>query len=248
MLKDEERKISEQGREILLRRFKNWKMVLDDQVLKVIQKMCKVKTYTEVYALVVDEKIDYAALKELLLGKEDKPKAPERIDEQTVSKLARPKQGKDNGKDFVVIDGKLGGWEYKLAKCCSPVYGDRIFAFVTINDGVKLHRENCPNARQMAEKFGYRILEARWLTTEQDTLFQADLWVTGYDEIGVVNRLTELITREMNTNIRSISLQTNDGIFEGTISILVKDTSSLDMLINRIRKVKGVHKVARTAI
>ena len=247
MLKDEERKISEQGREILLRRFKNWKMVLDDHVLKVMQRMCRVKTYTDVYAMVVDEKVDYTALKELLLGKEEKPKFPEKIDEQAVSKLARPKQGKDSEKNFVVIDGKLGGWDYKLAKCCNPVYGDRIFAFVTINDGVKIHRENCPNARQMAEKFGYRILDARWLSTEQDTLYQASLWVTGYDEIGVVNRLTELISKEMNTNIRSISLQTNDGVFEGTISVLIKDTGSLDILINRVRKLKGVHSVARTA-
>ena len=248
MLKDEERKLSEQGREILLRRFKNWKMVFDDHVLKVMQKMCKAKTFTEVYALVVEEKIDYAALKEILLGKEEKTKAPERIDEQAVGKLARPKQGKDKGKDFVIIDGKLGGWDYKLAKCCSPVYGDRIFAFVTIAEGVKIHRENCPNARQMAQKFGYRILEACWASAEQDILFQADLWVTGYDEIGVISRLTDLISKEMKTNIRSISLQTNDGIFEGTISIMVQDTGSLDMLINRIKKVKGVHTVARTAL
>jgi len=248
MLKDEERKISDQGREILLRRFKNWKMVFDDQVLKTIRKMCKVKTYTEVYALVVDEKIDYAALKEQLLGKEEKPKAPDRIDEQAVGKLARPKMGKESEIDFVMIDGKLGGWDYKLAKCCNPVYGDRIFAFVTINDGVKIHRENCPNARQMAEKFGYRILDARWQSTEQDTLFQADLWVTGYDEIGVISRLTDLISKEMSANIRSISLHTNDGIFEGTISILVKDTRSLDLIINKVRKVKGVHSVTRTAV
>ena len=122
------------------------------------------------------------------------------------------------------------------------------FCLCTINEGVKIHRENCPNARQMAEKFGYRILDARWLSTERDALFQADLWVTGYDEVGIVNRLTDLIFKEMNTNIRSISLHTNDGIFEGTISILIKDTGSLDVLINRIRKVKGVHNVARTAV
>jgi GTP pyrophosphokinase len=248
LLKDEERKISEQGREILMRRFKNWKMVLDDQVMKILQKMYRVKTFPEVYALVVDNKIDYAALKEQILGKEEKLKAPDRIDEQTVVKLTRPKQGKDNVKDFVVIDGKTGGWDYKLAKCCSPVYGDRIFAFVTISEGVKIHRENCPNARQMADKFGYRILDARWLATDQDSLFQADLRVTGYDDIGVVNRLTDVISKEMKTQIRSISLHTNDGIFEGTISILVKDTGSLDVLLNRVKKVKGLLSATRTAV
>ncbi|MDR1155553.1 MAG: RelA/SpoT family protein [Bacteroidales bacterium] len=247
LLKDEERKISEQGREILMRRFKNWKMVLDDHVLKIIQKMYRVKTYTEVYSLAVDDKIDYSALKEQILEKEEKTKTPERIDEQAVGKLARPKQGKD-GKDFVVIDGKAGEWDYKLAKCCNPVYGDRIFAFVTINEGVKIHRENCPNARQMAEKYGYRILDAHWLATELESLYQADLWVTGYDEIGVVNRLTDVISKEMNTQIRSISISTDKGIFGGTISILVKDTGSLDVLINRVRKVKGVLNATRTAI
>ncbi len=246
LLKDEERKISEQGREILMRRFKNWKMTLDDNVLKIVQKMYKVKTYTEVYALAVDDKIDFPALKELILGKEDKPKTSERIDEQAVVKLARPRQGKDNGRDFIAIDGKVGGWDYKLAKCCNPVYGDRIFAFVTINEGVKIHRENCPNAKQMAEKFGYRMLNARWVDTEQDSLFQADLWVTGYDEIGVVNRLTDVISKDMNTQIRLIALHTNDGIFEGSISILVKDTDFLDSLINRMKRVKGMINATRT--
>ena len=245
LLKDEERKLSEQGREMLTRRFKNWKMILDDHVMKIIQKMYGVKTYTEVYALAADDKIDYQSLKEQILGKEEKPRASEKIDEQAVVKLVRPKQGQDVTKDFVVIDGKIGGWDYKLAKCCSPVYGDRIFAFVTINDGVKIHRENCPNARQMADRFGYRILDARWLAAEQDSLYQADLWVTGCDEIGVVNRLTDVISKEMNTQMRSISLNTNDGIFEGTISILVKNTDSLDVIINRVRKVKGVMSARR---
>jgi GTP pyrophosphokinase len=248
LLKDEERKISEQGREILMRRFKNWKMVLDDNVLKIIQKMYRLKTYTGVYALAVDDRIDYAALKEQILGKDEKPKAPERIDEQAVERLARQKQGKDGGKDVVVIDGTAGGWHYRLAKCCNPVYGDRIFAFVTISEGVKIHRENCPNARQMVDRFGYRILDARWPATGQDSLYQADLWITGYDEIGAVNRLTDVISKEMNTQIRSISVHTNDGIFEGTVSILVKDTGSLDVLINRVRKVKGVLNAVRTAV
>ncbi|MDR2036448.1 MAG: RelA/SpoT family protein [Bacteroidales bacterium] len=249
VLKDEERKISEQGREILTRRFKNWKLTLDDHALKIMQKICKVKTYTEVYALAVDDKIDFSAIKEAVAAseKEEKQKTPEKIDEQAVGKLARPHQGKDSGKDFISIDGKTGGWDYKLAKCCNPVYGDRIFAFVTINDGVKIHRENCPNAKQMAEKFGYRILDARWVDSEQDSLYQADLWVTGHDEIGVVNRLTDIVSKEMNTPIRSISLQTNDGIFGGTISVLVKDTNYLDTLINRVKKVKGVINAYRTS-
>ncbi len=247
LLKDEERKVSEQGREILMRRFKNWKMTLDDNVLKIIQKMYKVKTYTEVYALAVDDKIDFSALKEQILEKEDKQKSPEKIDEQAVVKLARPGHMKGSGKDFVVIDGKVGGWDYKLSKCCNPVYGDRIFAFVTINEGVKIHRENCPNAKQMVEKFGYRILDARWLDTEQDSLYQADLWVSGYDEIGIVSRLTDVISKEMNTQIRSIALHTNDGIFEGTISVLVKDTNYLNTLINRMKKVKGIISANRTA-
>ncbi len=248
LLKDEERKISEQGREILTRRFKNWKMTLDDNVLKVIQKMYKVKTYTDVYALAVDDKIDFSALKELVSGKEEPRKGPEKIDEQAVTKLAAPRQGKGIGKDFISIDGKVGGWDYKLAKCCNPVYGDRIFAFVTINEGVKIHRENCPNAKQMAQKFGYRMLEARWLDTEQDSLYQADLWMTGYDEIGIVNRLTDVISKDLNTKIRSIALQTNDGIFEGTVSVLVKDTDFLDTLIGRVKKVKGILGVTRTTV
>ena len=245
LLKDEERKISEQGREILVRRFKNRKMTLDDNVLKILLKMCKVKTYTEVYALAIDDKIDFQALKELLAEKDDSCRGPEKIDELAVTKLAAPHQGKDNGKNFVSIDGKVGGWDYKLAKCCNPVHGDRIFAFVTINDGVKIHRESCPNAKQMSEKFGYRMLEARWIDSEQDSLYQADLRLTGYDEIGIVNRLTDVISKDLNTKIRSISLQTDNGIFEGSISVLVKDTDFLGTLINRIKKVRGVINASR---
>jgi len=164
LLKDEEHKISEQGREILMRRFKNWKMTLDDHVLKIIQKMCKVKTCTEAYALAVDNKIDYAGLKLLLLDKDEKQKTAESTDAQDVEKVVKSKQKTDNKKDFVVIDGKSDGWDYKFAKCCSPLYGDPIFAFVTINDGVKIHRVNCPNAGRMTGKFGYRVLDARWLS------------------------------------------------------------------------------------
>ncbi|MDR2848909.1 MAG: RelA/SpoT family protein [Bacteroidales bacterium] len=248
LLKDEERKMSEQGREILTRRFKNWKLSFDDNALKIIQKIQKVKTYTEVYALAVDDKLDFAAIKEAVSGADDKVKTPDKIDEQMVGKLARPHQGKKSEKDFIAIDGKTGGWDFKLAPCCNPVYGDRIFAFVTINEGVKIHRENCPNAKQMAEKYGYRIMNAHWVDSEPDVLYQADLWVTGYDEIGVVNRLTDVISKEMNTAIRSISLQTNDGIFEGTISVLVKDNNYLDLLINRVKKVKGTINAYRITL
>jgi GTP pyrophosphokinase len=246
LLKDEERKVSEQGREILLRRFKNWKMTLDDNALKIIQKMYKVKTYTEVYALAAEDKLDFPAIKEQLSGKEEKQKSPEKIDEQAVVNLARPKQTKETDKNMLVIDGRPDKWNYKLAKCCNPVYGDRIFAFVTINEGVKIHRENCPNAKQMAAKYGYRILDARWADTDRESLFQADLRISGYDEIGIVTRLTDVISKELNTYIRSIALHTNDGIFEGTVSILVKDTGSLDTLINRIKKVKGIISATRS--
>ncbi|MDR3094510.1 MAG: RelA/SpoT family protein, partial [Bacteroidales bacterium] len=245
LLKDEERKISEQGREILTRRFKNWKLSFDDNALKIIQKIQKVKTYTEVYALAVDDKLDFPAIKEAVSATEDKSKTPDRIDEQIAGKLARPRQRKANEKDYIAIDGKTGGWNFKLAPCCNPVYGDRIFAFVTINEGVKIHRANCPNAKQMAEKYGYRIMDARWVDSEQDTLYQADLWVKGYDETGIVNRLTEIISKEMNTAIRSISIQTSDGIFEGTISVLVKDNNDLDLLINKVKKVKGTLHASR---
>ncbi|MDR0714771.1 MAG: RelA/SpoT family protein [Bacteroidales bacterium] len=247
LLKDEEHKISEQGREILMRRFKNWKLPMDDYALKIIQKLHKVKTYTEVYALAVDNKLDFPAIKEAVSTVEEKVKTPDKIDQQAIKKLARPRHGKDDEKTLISIDGKTGDWDFKLAKCCNPVYGDRIFAFVTINEGVKIHRENCPNAKQMAERYGYRIMDAHWVDSEQELLYQTDLWVTGYDETGVVNRLTDVISKELNTAIRSISLQTNDGVFEGTLSVMVADITRLNTLINKIRKVKGIIKANRIA-
>ena len=162
LLKDHERKLSEQGREILMRRFKNWKMTLDDNVLKVIQQMCGLKTYTEVFAQVANDKVNFQALKEQLLKKEEKTRTPEKTDGQTETKSVHLKQKTDDGQAHIAIDGKTGIWDYKLAKCCNPVHGDPIFAFITINDGVKIHRNICHNARQMFDKYGYRILTAEW--------------------------------------------------------------------------------------
>jgi len=247
LIKDEERKQSEFGREILMRRFKNWKMTFDDNVLKIIQNMYGLKTITEVYTSAANEKLDFHALKEQILNKEDKQKTVEKIDEQIAIKSKCIKREEGMGKDCVAIDSKIGEWDYKLAKCCNPVYGDPIFAFVTISDGVKLHHKNCPNAQQMIDRFGYRILKAEWITTEQSSLYHADLLIKGYDEIGVLNRLTDVISKELKTPIRALSLNTNEEIFEGKISLLVKNTGSLEVLINKLKKLKGIISVIRMA-
>lgn len=242
LLKEEERKVSEQGREILQRKLKNWKINFDDHVLAKIQKHLKLKSFSEVFLLVATDKLDVSEIKEWLTEKDDKQKLPEKIDELAVVKLAKPRDLQPG--DLIVID-EVGGWQYKLAKCCNPIYGDRIFGFVTINEGVKIHRENCPNATQLLEKFGYRVLPARWSDSDDVSMFQADIMITGNDDIGIVSRISDVISREMKIPMRSINVKTNDGLFEAAITVFVPDLTKLEGLLHQLRRVKGVKNVSR---
>jgi GTP pyrophosphokinase len=115
----------------------------------------------------------------------------------------------------------------RFAKCCNPVFGDNIFGFVTIGSGITIHRLNCPNARQLVSKYGYRIIKARWRQTEGSGNFQATIKVTGIDDIGIVSGITDVISKDLKTNMRSISVESNDGVFEGNITVFVTDVNHL---------------------
>ena len=142
--------------------------------------------------------------------------------------------------DFLVIDDKIDKLDYKFSKCCSPIFGDPIFGFVTINEGIKIHRVNCPNAQQLISRYGYRIVKAGWTRSDGSAIYQADVKIVGIDDIGLVSRVTDVISKDAKVNMRSMSINTNDGMFEGHVTFFVKDTIHLDALINKLKKVKGV--------
>jgi GTP diphosphokinase / guanosine-3',5'-bis(diphosphate) 3'-diphosphatase len=144
----------------------------------------------------------------------------------------------------LVIGESMEKFDYKLAHCCNPIPGDNVFGFVTVSDGIKIHRENCPNAIQLMSNYAYRIIKAKW--TNQDSIaFLAGVRISGIDQVGLVNELTKVISSEYNVNMRSISFDTDDGIFEGTIMVYVNDTTHLTELMRKMRNISGVSTVSR---
>lgn len=243
IIKEETTKNAEAGKEILQRRLKNWKFPYNDATLKKLTKHFKVKTVTDLYALIAEDKVDFAVVKELLQEKPEVQRSPEKIEETVVEKIVKSHTSKTD--DFLIIDNKVDSLEYKLAKCCNPIFGDPIFGFVTINEGVKIHRTNCPNAEQMISKYGYRIVNAKWTNNDGNVQYQADIRVVGIDDIGLLSRISDLLSRDLKVNMRAISFDTNDGMFEGRISLFVKDNSHLDNLLVKLKKVKGVMSASR---
>ena len=150
---------------------------------------------------------------------------------------------KDN-EDVLVIDRNLKGVDYSLAKCCHPIYGDPVFGFVTVNGGIKIHCENCPNAPELRKRFGYRIVKARW-SGKGSSQYTISLRVIGNDDIGIVNNITSIISKEEKIAMRSINIDSNDGLFSGCLVVQLDDTSRLEQLLKKLRTVKGIKQITR---
>jgi GTP pyrophosphokinase len=146
--------------------------------------------------------------------------------------------------DMLVIGENLQKIDYKLSPCCTPIPGDDVFGFITINEGIKIHRVNCPNAIQLLSNYAYRVVKAKW-TSQELISFLSGIKITGIDEVGIVNNITKIISNELNVNMRSISFDTNDGTFEGTVMVFVHDTNHLTELMKKLKKVNGVLSVNR---
>jgi GTP pyrophosphokinase len=146
--------------------------------------------------------------------------------------------------DVLVIGQDLKGVDYQLAKCCNPIYGDKVFGFVTINGGIKIHRCDCPNAPEMRRRFGYRIVRAMW-SGKGSSQYAITLRIIGNDDLGIVNNLTSIISKDERLVLRSINIDSNDGLFRGTLTIMINDNTRLEALIKKLRTVKGVKQVER---
>jgi GTP pyrophosphokinase len=234
----------EAGKEILKRRFRNWKIEFEDKNINRILQHYKLKTSADLYFQVATEKINALDIKELLARKEKQaePKQPNRIEEELVEKITSTGIKHD---DYLVIDERLNKVVHRLAKCCNPIYGDEIFGFVTVSEGISIHRINCPNAAQLISRYGYRIVKAQWAESDKQIYLPATIRITGIDEIGILSRISEVISNDLKVNIRSVSVESNEGLFEGSITLFVKDTGHLDILIRKILKIKGILSVSR---
>lgn len=244
-IKDIEHKDAEDGREILWRRLKNWKIEVTDGEVTRLSKKMGYKTLTDFYVAIHNGKINVLTLRDKLTEPDEMPDTTQHS-AGTFTAETELQRISSQG-DALVIDRNLKNVDYTLAKCCNPIYGDDIFGFVTINNGIKIHRKNCPNAPQMIEKFGYRIVNARW-SGQQNAggEYPITLRIIGHDDIGIVTNITSVITKENNVNMRSISVDSHDGLFEGNITVMVKEVGQLEQLMRKIRAIKGVKQVLRS--
>lgn len=244
-IKDIEHKDAEDGREILWRRLKNWKIEVTDGEVTRLSKKMGYKTLTDFYVAIHNGKINVLTLRDKLTEPDETPDTTQHS-AGTFTAETELQRISSQG-DALVIDRNLKNVDYTLAKCCNPIYGDDIFGFVTINNGIKIHRKNCPNAPQMIEKFGYRIVNARW-SGQQNAggEYPITLRIIGHDDIGIVTNITSVITKENNVNMRSISVDSHDGLFEGNITVMVKEVGQLEQLMRKIRAIKGVKQVLRS--
>jgi len=241
-LREERNKQLTVGKEMLFRRFKNWKVADTDKAIKQLQKYLKLKNSAELFEVISSERVNLSDLKSVLV----QPEKNETLQADTVSsKKQIVEKTEDQTFDYLIIDEKLVNIDYKLAKCCKPIFGDDIFGFVTIKEGIKIHRVNCPNASQLHQRYGYRIVKAKWKETKALTSFQTTIKVTGFDELGMVNKISEVISKDLKVNMRAFTITSENGMFEGKIQIFVSDTKNLDMLLYKLTKIKGVQRAVR---
>lgn len=247
--KEAENKLALYGKELFYRRMKNRKIDVDEGVLMRLIKKEGYKMVNSFFAEIGKEKLDVNLMIDHYLDIDKKEKEITTIDSKTAeSFIPSAKYSIDDSfskEDEIIIDRDLKGIDYKLAKCCNPVYGDDVFGFLSINGGVKIHRTQCPNAHELFSRFGYRILKAKW-TGKSGSSYPITLYVIGNDDIGIVTNITSIINKEKNITLRSISIDTHAGLFEGQMTVMVQDLVSLDNLIKKIQTIKGVKSVSRT--
>jgi GTP pyrophosphokinase len=233
------------GREMLLRKFKNWKLDLNDDAIRKILKHFGFKLAIDFYYEIANGKIDTLEVKSLFVEKEEETDTTKKTIEELLPINEAKKLTYDGGEDFLIIDNNLKNVNYKLAKCCNPVFGDKIFGFVTINEGIKIHRASCPNAPQMRERFPYRIIKAVWKDNTSNSSFLTSLHISGTDEVGIISEITHIIAKDVGTQMRAINISSDKGNFEGVLQILVYNLDHLEFLIHKLKKVKGVISVSR---
>jgi guanosine-3',5'-bis(diphosphate) 3'-pyrophosphohydrolase len=238
-LKEEKTKLVNKGREEIRAKMHQYKLEFNEPTLKRFASFLKLSDSSELFYRMAMGTLTNKEIKDFVKVK-DKPIEPQ-VPAQTLEQLVSNKRGKS---DFLVIGDNLDNLEYKLSPCCSPIPGDDVFGFITIHEGIKIHRVNCPNAIELMSNYAYRIVKAKW-TSQKLISFLAGIKVIGIDKMGLVNGITQVISNELNVNMRYISFDTNDGTFEGNIMVFVHDTAHLTSLMKKLEKVDGVIKVTR---
>lgn len=236
------------AKETLERKFKNRKLEYDEAILMRLIRKLGFKTVTDFYQSIANESMDVNDIIDKYLDMQKREtEQREEISYRSAEgfNIQQPTDAKDYKDDVLVIDRNLKGLDFTLARCCNPIYGDEVFGFVSINGGIKIHRCDCPNAKEMRSRFPYRIVKARWAGKSQGKQYPITLRIIGHDDIGIVTNITSIINKENNILLRSISIVSHDGLFSGMLTVTVDDNAKLESLIKKIKTVKGVKQVNR---
>ena len=247
-LKETQAKDGLLAKEMLERRFKNKKLEMEESIMNHMIKKLGFKESSEFYKHVAEGKLDsnqivekYIETKEHILN----PNAAKTsLSAENFSLGNHEGSSGKSEDDMLIIDRDLKGIDYSLSKCCNPIFGDPIFGFVTVSGGIKIHREDCPNAPELRKRFGYRVVKAKW-SGKGSSQYTITLRVVGNDDIGIVSNITNIISKEERIVMRSINIDSHDGLFSGNLVVMIDDTTRLEGLIRKIRTVKGVKIVDR---
>jgi GTP pyrophosphokinase len=229
------------GKEIVERRFKNWKMELNQEVIDSLVKHYKLKKTSDLFYFIATEKLDILNIKKFL--QEDKAEIEE-LNSRFHEDISDDFDTGMESDDILIID-KLNNVNYNLAKCCNPIPGDAIFGFVTVSKGISIHRKDCPNATQMRQRFPYRIIESKWKTQSNPKNFSVNLLLEGVDEHGLITKITQMISNEMGINILKMDFNSDGQKFKGSLRLKVFDISILETLMQELRQIKGIEAVYR---
>jgi len=247
VLNEDTKKIAEEGKELLTRKLKHLKITLNEGVVNELVVFFKLKTSLDLFyrigigAIENQQLKDYAAQKSNTLINFFKNKI-KRSPSSAPEDINRPEL--TSNYDLLVFGKEQDRLDYKLSTCCNPIPGDEVFGFVTINEGIKVHKKDCPNAISLQSNYAYRIMQAKWIDSSQQE-FKAVLKITGMDTLGLTNELTKVISNQMHVNIQSISLSGEAGIFNGQVAVIVQNNTILKKLIDNIKKIDGIEKVSR---
>ncbi|MDT0293855.1 RelA/SpoT family protein [Mesonia ostreae] len=244
-LKDEHKDLADEGKAILQRKLRSLKVPYSPQTINELVKFFKLKTSLDLFYRVGIGTIDNIALKEynasrsnalvsFFKNKMRKPAVPEEVHKEEIT----------TNFDLLVFGKEEDKLEYKLANCCNPIPGDSVFGFVTVNDGINVHKKECPNAIQLQSNYAYRIMTAKWVDSSQQE-FRAVIKLTGLDDLGLVSQITKEISNNLNVDMRNISFDSHDSVFQGKITVIVKNKTILKKLMTRLKKINGIDKVTR---
>ncbi|WP_353778327.1 RelA/SpoT family protein [Winogradskyella sp. 3972H.M.0a.05] len=244
-LKEENKAIAEDGKEILRRKLKQLKLTLNEKTVNELVSYFKLSTSLDLFYRVGIGTIDNTMLKEFAASRSNaivsfiknrirKPETPKDVDKDEITSKY----------DMLVFGKEEERLDYKLSACCNPIPGDEVFGFLTINEGIKVHKKNCPNALSLQSNYAYRIMQAKWIDSSQQE-YTSQITLSGIDNLGLVNDITQLISSNMHVNMKSISFQSDDGVFTGKISVVVKNKNMLKKLMDNLKKINGIDKVTR---